>query len=591
MKELLSLNKYLIKYKYRLGLGVIFVTSANVFAVLPPVIVRNVLDEMYSAIDRYKLIADSAISNLYIDQVMQIVMTNGLLLLAFAVIRGVLMFFMRQTIIVMSRHIEYDMKNEIYNKYQSLDTAFFKSHQTGDLMSRISEDVSRVRSYLGPAIMYTLNVTVLATMAIWGMLRVNVTLTIYALFFIPLLAISMIKINQIINKRSSKIQAQLGVLTSKAQETFSGIRVIKSYVQEKSVQTNFERYCRAYRRSNINLAKTEAMYTPLMGIFIGLSLIITIYIGGKMVIEGLITVGNIAEFIIYISMLTFPVSTLGWVSTIIQRAAVSQKRINDFLKIEPTIQNNIAATNKDLEGKIVFENVSFTYPHTGIQALKNFNLSIEPHQKIAIIGKTGSGKSTLAHLLYRMYDVENGAIFIDNENIKNWDIDALRGQMSYVPQEVFLFSNTIAANIGFGEDQLNIAEIREAAKTAHVHKEIENLSDKYETIVGERGVMLSGGQKQRVSIARALAKDHKLIILDDCISAVDNDTEQHILANLKKNLDQKTLIIITHRIFRNWDFDKIIVLDEGTISEEGTHEELMKLKGFYYDMYQYQIME
>ncbi len=389
MRELFSLNKYFIKYKYRFGLGIFFVIIANVFAVLPPVVIRTVLDQMYNSITFYNLVNDTPLSESYVGLVMNVVITGGVLLIAFALIRGIFMFFMRQTIIVMSRHIEYDQKNEIFDQYQKLDTAFFKTHQTGDLMSRMSEDVSRVRMYTGPAIMYTLNLIVLTIMCVWGMFRVSWELSLYSLFFLPLLAYSMIKVNAIINKRSGKIQAQLGKLTAMAQESFSGIRVIKSYVQENAVQEAFEKESEAYKSSNISLSKVEAMYTPLMGLFIGLSLIVTVFIGGKMVIENQITVGNIAEFIVYITMLTFPVSTLGWTSSIIQRAAASQKRLNDFLKIDTQIENPENGYQEAMQGKIEFKNISFVYPHTGIKSIDKLNLNIEAGQKVAIIGRTG----------------------------------------------------------------------------------------------------------------------------------------------------------------------------------------------------------
>lgn len=591
MRELSSLNKYFSKYKLRFGLGIVFVALANIFAVLPPIVVRSVLDQVYENIAMYNLVSETQIAAPFAKKIMSIVMVGGLLLLSFALIRGIFMFFMRQTIIVMSRHIEYDLKNEIYHQYQNLDTSFYKSHSIGDMMSRVSEDVSRVRMYTGPAIMYTLNLIVLSIMSIWGMLRVNVELTLYALFFLPILAYTMIKINAIINKKSSDIQGQLGKLTSLAQETYSGIRVVKSYVQEANIQDSFENYSKKYRKSNLNLAKTEALYTPLMGIFIGLSLILTVFIGGKMVVNSEISVGNIAEFIIYITMLTFPVSTLGWTSSIMQRAAASQKRINDFLKLQPEIESPITAYEGVLKGNIEFENVSFTYPHSGITAINNFNLSIKKGEKIAIIGKTGSGKSTISHLLLRMYDASSGKITIDGRNVKQWNLDTLRSQISYVPQEVFLFSDTIAANIAFGTNQYELKNIEYFAQLAHIDKEIKNLNNQYETIVGERGVMLSGGQKQRVSIARALIKDHQILILDDSISAVDNNTEQNILNNLKSATTDKTVIIITHRLFKNWHFDKIVVMENGNIIEEGTHDSLLAQKGYYSELYQYQILQ
>lgn len=591
MRELFALNKYFLKYKYRFVSGVVFVILANIFAVLPPVVIRTVLDQMYDSITLYNLVNDTALSGTYVSMVMNVVITGGILLIAFALIRGIFMFFMRQTIIVMSRHIEYDQKNEIYDQYQKLDTAFFKTHQTGDLMSRISEDVSRVRMYTGPAIMYTLNLIVLTIMCVWGMFRVNWELSLYALFFLPLLAYSMIKVNAIINFRSGKIQAQLGKLTAMAQESFSGIRVIKSYVQEETVQNDFDRASGAYKESNIALSKVEAMYTPLMGLFIGLSLIVTILVGGRMVINNEITVGNIAEFIVYITMLTFPVSTLGWTSSMVQRAAASQKRLNDFLKIVPELQEPEQGYAEKLRGKIEFRNISFVYPHTGIRSIDKLDLTIEAGEKVAIIGRTGSGKSTLAHLILRMYDPNEGDILIDGRPLRQWDLSSLRGQISYVPQDVFLFSDTINANIAFGSEDETGTDTRAAARTAHIDKEIRSLKDQYHTVVGERGVMLSGGQKQRVSIARALAKPHSVLIMDDSISAVDNTTEHFILNNLEQKLRSQTVVIITHRLFKSWHFDKIIVMEDGKIAEQGSHETLMQKRGFYYEMYQYQMQQ
>jgi ATP-binding cassette subfamily B multidrug efflux pump len=515
-------------------------------------------------------------------------MVAGLWLLAYALLRGIFMFLMRQTIIVMSRHIEYDQKNEVFDHYQKLSTAFYKSNATGDMMSRISEDVSRVRMYTGPAIMYVINLVMLIGLCFWKMLSVSPSLTLYVVAPLPLLAFSIFYVNKIVNRKSETIQAELSGLTSQAQESYSGIRVIKSFVREQSAVKLFSKISESYRKSTINLSLTESIYFPAMNLFIGLSMLITVLIGGWQAIEGNVTPGNIAEFVIYINLLMFPISAIGWTANMIQRAAVSQRRINEFLLSEPEIVNDEQAIVKPIEGKIEFRNVSFTYPHTGIQALKDFSLVILPGEKVAVIGKTGSGKSTLVHLLLRMYDVSSGEILIDDVPIRQLNLESLRSQISYVPQDVFLFSDTVANNIGLGLEEKNEQEIRKAAKMAAVDKDIEHLAQGYETVTGERGVMLSGGQKQRISLARALIKNPSVLILDESLSAVDTRTERNIQENLNQYLQRKTAIVITHRIFKGWDFNKIIILQDGKIDEMGDHEELMGKKGHYFKLYKYQ---
>lgn len=593
LSSLKALNKYFVKYKWRFILGILFVTVSNIFAILPPSIVRKVLDSVYNGIGNYTATTDPTIKKVLESEIMHLVMLNGLLLILFAILKGVFMFFMRQTIIVMSRHIEYDMKNEIYAHYQKLSLAFYKENSTGDLMSRISEDVSRVRMYIGPAIMYGINLIVLTTLCIFQMVRVSPSLSLYVLIPLPLMAFAVFYVNKIVNRKSEKIQAELSNVTSSAQETYSGIRVIKSFVQEEKMLEQFAKISASYKKSAINLATTEAIYYPSMNIFIGISILITILIGGWQAINNEISLGNIAEFIIYITMLTFPISAIGFTANMIQRAAVSQRRINEFLDTEPSIANPTDAVSKPLEGKIVFENVSFTYPHTGIQALKNINIVINKGEKVAIIGKTGSGKSTLIHLLLRMYDVEKGNILLDDINIKQYDLQSMRKQLSYVPQDVFLFSDTIANNISMDatEAKNNLAAVQQAAILADVDKDIQQLPNNYETITGERGVMLSGGQKQRISIARALYKQPSILILDDSLSAVDTKTEKTIQTNISKLMQDKTAIIITHRIFKHWNFDQIIVLEDGQIMEHGTHESLMNANGYYATLYNYQTDE
>lgn len=588
MRHLSVLNKYFIRYKWRLLSGILFVAISNVFAVLSPQIVRNTLDEVYRNIGNYHALGSSPAAGALRSHVMQLVMTAGIWLLVYAFLRGIFMFFMRQTIIVMSRHIEYDQKNEVFDHYQKLSTAFYKNNATGDMMSRISEDVSRVRMYTGPAIMYVINLVVLIGLCLWGMISESPLLTLYVVAPLPLLALSVFYVNKIVNRKSEQIQAELSGLTSQAQEAYSGIRVIKSFVQEESAMNIFSRISGAYRKSTINLSLTESVYFPAMNLFIGLSMLLTVLIGGIQAIKGNVSPGNIAEFVMYINLLMFPISAIGWTANMIQRAAVSQRRINEFLLSEPEIVDDPEPVSAKMSGRITFRNVSFVYPHTGIRALDNFSLEIVPGQRVAVIGKTGSGKSTLVHLLLRMYDVTEGTILVDDVPIRKWQLQNLRSQISYVPQDVFLFSDTVAGNIGLGLEVKDEEAVRKAAETAAVAGDIEQLADGYETITGERGIMLSGGQKQRISLARALIKDPAVLILDESLSAVDTRTEQTIQRNLSKYLQDKTTLVITHRIFKEWNFDKIIVLEDGRIIEQGNHDTLMQLNGHYAALYRYQ---
>jgi len=590
LKHLSALNKYLVKYKWRLLGGTVFIVLSNIFAVLSPQIVKDTLDAVYVNIGKYHQLKNTPAAAILRSEVMHQVMLAGIYLLAYALLRGIFMFFMRQTIIVMSRHIEYDQKNEIYDQYQKLSTSFYKSNATGDLMSRISEDVSRVRMYIGPAIMYILNLVALIALCLWKMIGQSPMLTLYVVAPLPFLALSIYYVNKIVNRKGEKIQAELSGLTSQAQEAYSGIRVIKSFVREENSIKLFSNVSQSYKKSNINLSLTESIYFPSMNLFIGLSMLLTVFIGGWYTIEGYITVGNIIQFVMYITMLMFPISAIGWTANMIQRASVSQRRINEFLDAKPEIENSPQAIAKELKGKVEFRNVTFIYPHTGIVALKNFSLVIQPGEQIAVIGKTGSGKSTLVHLLLRMYDVTEGEILIDDLPIKKWDLTSLRHQMSYVPQDVFLFSDSIANNISMGQPDRNDALIREAAKMAHIDKEVRELPQGYETITGERGVMLSGGQKQRISLARAIIKKPELLILDESLSAVDATTEQAIQQNLGKIHHKKTAIVITHRIFKSWNFDKIIVLEDGQILEAGNHDELMHKNGQYAKLFNYQTL-
>jgi ATP-binding cassette subfamily B protein len=521
------------------------------------------------------------------------VVVCGITLLVLALFSGFFLFLMRQTIIVMSRHIEYDQKKEIYDHYQLLDINFYKTHSTGDLMSRMAEDVSRVRMYTGPAMMYLANLLVTIGFSLFFMLRKDALLSLYVLTPLPILAVTIYYVNTIIHKRSEHIQALLSNLTTNAQESYSGIRVIKSFVQENAMLRFFSHNSEEYRKNAVNLAKVESIYFPSMGLMIGLSTLLAILIGGIYVIYGRhnTDMGTITEFVIYITMLTFPVSAIGWVASMVQRASASQKRLNEFLDTAPAIQSPPAAVTGTLQGNISFQDVDFTYPNTGIHALKDFNLEIRKGEKVVIIGRTGSGKTTIAQLLLRMYDPDKGKILIDGTDLRRYDLQDLRRQISYVPQDVFLFSDTVSGNIQFGLEKADEEKVRLAARYASVDKEIEGFAERYQTIIGERGVTLSGGQKQRISIARGLIKDPEIIVFDDCLSAVDAKTEKEILGNLYQYLQHKTAIIITHRIFSLFDFDRIVVLEDGKIVETGTHRELIAINGYYTYLYEQQQAE
>ena len=602
MKHLSSLNKYFWKYRWHFMLGILFVVLTNYFRILAPqltgYVVNSVVQTIKSAENTANTVAiknDEKNYDVIVKQVVaafeqhpsQKILLAGLTLIILAVISGFFMFLMRQTIIVMSRHIEYDQKNEIFSHYQQLDTNFYKTHSTGDLMNRISEDVSRVRMYTGPAIMYFINLAAVIGFSIFFMMKASPKLTIVALSPLPILAITIYFVNTIINKKSERIQSLLSDLTTNAQESYSGIRVIKSFVQEKAMFGFFKKNSEAYRKNALSLAKTEAIYFPSMALMIGLSTLVTIMVGALDVVNHVpgASVGRIAEFVMYIQMLTFPVSAIGWTASMTQRAATSQKRINEFLHTEPVIKNSPGAIRPALSGNISFVNADFIYPHTGIHALHDFSLEIKAGEKIAIVGRTGSGKSTIAQLLLHMYEPQKGLVMYDGVPVNKIDTDHLHAQISYVPQDIFLFSETVSNNIRFGLDDATQAMIVKAAKQASVHEEIEKFREGYDTMIGERGVTLSGGQKQRISIARALIKDPQIVIFDDCLSAVDARTEKEIIGNLYAYLDNKTAIIITHRIFSLFEFDKIIVLDNGKIVEEGTHGQLLEKNGLYAEMY------
>lgn len=590
MRELSVLNKYFVRYKWHFLLGIVFVSLSNYFRVLQPQILREALDLVFENINLYRNFDGFELQSALYRVLGETLLVFGVLVLLMALLMGIFMYFMRQTIIVMSRLIEYDMRKELFAHYEKLDLAFYKRNNTGDLMSRITEDVSKVRMYLGPAVLYGINLVSLFIVALYSMFSVSVELTLWCLVPLPILSLSIYYVSSLIHSKSTVIQQQLATLNSTSQEVYSGIRVVKSYVQELAQVRFFASESDDYKDKSMDLARVNALFFPLMVLLIGASTILVVYVGGKKVVAGTLTPGNIAEFVIYVNMLTWPVTAIGWIASIIQQAAASQKRINEFLQTPPAIVNPVEQA-KEIEGHVTFDDVSFTYPDTGITALKEVSFKLKAGQKMAIIGRTGSGKTTIADLLVRMYDTTKGQILIDNQAIDQIDLSNLRQRMGYVPQDVFLFSDTISKNVAFGKPEATQEEIEQFTKYAAIYNEISDLPEGFDTKVGERGVTLSGGQKQRVSIARALIKQPDIIILDDCLSAVDTNTEKQILGYFEKYLSQKTAIIITHRIYSLLDFDKIIVLEDGRIVENGTHEELLANKGYYYDLYEKQTME
>jgi len=572
MKPLFYLNKFLWNYKKLLLIGSLFIVIANLFALYPAEFVRKAFDSVLLSI---KNNTQSS------EEIRNTLLKYGGLIVAFALLKGVFMYFMRQTIIVMSRKIEFDLKNEINQQYQSLSMSFYKKNKTGDLMNRISEDVSRVRMYLGPVLMYGVNISILFYLVISKMISISSTLTLYVLLPLPILAITVYFVSSSINKRSERVQEQLSQITTISQETFSGIKIVKSFGNEENTWEVFLKSCKAYTKKQLQLVKIEAFFFPLIITMIGTSSILTIYIGGIESIKGEITTGNIAEFIIYVNMLAWPVASVGWITSIVQRAAASQARINDFLLLKSDIENKTNALTP-ITGNINFKDVSLTYEDTNIKALNKVSFSIKEGKTLGVFGKTGSGKSTIAKLVCRLYNSTEGTISFGNTNINDLNLFSLRSSIGYIPQDGYLFSGTVKENIAFSNNVIEDEKIITAAKKSEIIEEINSFSNGFETIIGERGVQLSGGQRQRLAIARTFYKEPNLFIFDDCLSAIDSTKEKKILNNLKQESKGKTSIIISHRIASLKDAHHIIVLDAGKIIEEGTHNELIKNKGFYF---------
>ena len=582
MKELGYLNKYFIKYKYSFLLGIFITIIAQIFSLFTP----KLISKSFKVIEGFS--KDNTISKSIIQQEL---ITNISLIILTTIIAGFLSFLMRQTLIVMSRHIEFDLKNEVFRQYENLSQNFYKQNRTGDLMNRISEDVSKVRMYVGPAVMYAINTFIRFAIVIVYMFSVSPKLTLYTLLPLPILSYAIFKLSSEINKRSTIFQQYLSKVSSFTQEIFSGIRVIKAYSLEKQHQNNMVELATESKKKSMDLAKIQALFGPLMIALIGISNLVVIYFGGLMYIHGSIkNIGVIAEFILYVNMLTWPVASLGWVSSMVQEAEASQKRINEFLKIEPEIHNK-NQEKSIIEGAISFENVSYTYVDTLIKALENVSFTVHKGETLAILGKTGSGKSTIISLISRLYDTTEGHITIDGKEISNLNLYDIRNSIGIVPQDAFLFSDTVKNNIKFGKENATDEEVEAAAKSAVVHDNIMGFNKQYDTILGERGITLSGGQKQRVSIARAIIKNPEILLFDDCLSAVDTETEEAILNNLQEICKDKTTIIVSHRVSSAKNADRIIILDEGKILEQGSHNQLINLEGYYAALYTKQLSE
>lgn len=596
MKELAYLNKFIFKYKFKIFWGVLCIALSNWLSIFPAQIFRNVLDSVLESVDLLVVFRGTASEDAIKDLFISSAIWFAIGLFAFAIARGVFVFFMRQTIIMVSRYIEYDLKNEIYAKYQELDISFYKNNNTGDIMNRISEDVSNVRMYLGPAIMYFINMIILFILVIYTMININIELSLYVLLPLPLLTILIYFVSRKMTLLNSKVQAQLSTIYNNTQESFAGIRVVKAYTKEKATINHFNNDAEEYKNMALKLAMADSFFSPLIFLLPVFSTILTVFVGGMEVINGNLSYGNIAEFVIYINLLTWPVASLGWITSLTQKAIASQRRINQFLNEQAKITNPSNEAFK-IHGEIEFKDVSFTYPESGIVALKNVSFKIPAKTSLAIIGRTGSGKSTIAMLLTRMYDPNSGQILIDGKDIKKVNLHDLRQQSGIVPQEVFLFSDTIEGNIAFGsfeggelsDNERNL--VINAAKNAAIHDNIMSFPNQYKTVVGERGITLSGGQKQRVSIARALLKNPKILIFDDCLSAVDTQTEEIILNNLKNETQGKTSVIVSHRVSSIKNCHQIIVLDGGEIKEQGNHDELIASKGIYCELFNKQMSE
>ena len=582
MQALKYLNKYFIKYKWLLGAGAFFVIISVIFKLFPALLIRNSFDTIAEVIENYKT---GAVQN---ELVRWELIKYGLFIIASAVLQGIFMYFMRQTIVVMSRHIEYDLKNVVFEQYQRLTQRFFKQNNTGDLMNRISEDVGKVRMYVGPAIMYALNTGFTIILVISIMISVSPKLTLLTLAPLPLLAFLVYKVANLINVKSLAVQQQLSTLSTFAQESFSGMRVIKSYHRLHWFNAKFKAEAIEYRSVNEELFRVNATFQPIMILMVGISTLITIFVGGQLYFAGEVSAGNITEFIYYVNLLTWPIASIGWVTSLVQSAAASMERLNEFLSEEPDFKTGDYRPSS-FQGTVTFKNVSFTYPNSGIQALDNVSFTLQAGHSLGILGKTGSGKSTVTALMVRQYDPTEGQILIDGVDIKDWHLPTLKQYLGWVPQEAFLFSDTIARNIAFGLDEFNQNQVEKAAKAAGVHDNIIDFPKQYETTVGERGVTLSGGQKQRVSIARALAKSPKLMVFDDCLSAVDTETEELILGNIKEATASISSMIVAHRVSSVKHCEQIICLENGQIIEKGTHEELEIAGGHYSELISLQL--